>query len=101
MEDPNAWECGRPDLNSRNTGNSDEAYFMDGDLPLSGNFSSFEAGTFGIQSAFNIDSDSDEVRLPPPPPSPPSFPQCSFACPARFFFLERPLAWASKEPSIK
>jgi len=63
MEDLTAWECGRPDLKSKNTGNSDEAYFMD--LAVTGNCSSFEANSFGIQSAFNIDSGSDEVPGPP------------------------------------
>ena len=62
MEDLNAWECGRPILSERPPGSSDadDHLGLDGDL-LNGGLPSFEQNSFGIQSAFRIDSDSDEV----------------------------------------
>lgn len=62
MEDVNAWECGRPVISERPPGSSDadDALGLDGDA-LNGSLPGFEANSFGIQSAFHIDSDSDEV----------------------------------------
>lgn len=63
MEDVNAWECGRPSKSDRPPGGSDteDNIGLEGD-PWNGSLSTFEQNSFGIQSAFHMDSDSDEVR---------------------------------------
>ena len=63
MEDVNAWECGRPIISERPPGSSeaDDALGLDHDA-LNGTLSAFEQNSFGIQSAFHVDSDSDEVK---------------------------------------
>ena len=65
MEDVNSWECGRPVISDRPPGSSeaDDALGLDHDA-LNGTLSAFEQNSFGIQSAFHIDSDSDEVLFP-------------------------------------
>ena len=64
MEDINAWECGRPVISDRPPGSSeaDDVLGLDHDA-LNGTLSAFEQNSFGIQSAFHVDSDSDEVHL--------------------------------------